>query len=88
MFSYSQDEWECNIKSAWAYRAGGGRRRQPPPPPPQFVGQTKPVGQYPLHSWAILAYYKNKWDNQSAKGELVITFPVAKLTGAKILFSV
>ena len=31
-------------------------------PPPQFVGQTKPVGQYSLHSRAILAYYKNKWD--------------------------
>jgi hypothetical protein len=30
---------------------------------PQFVGQTKPVGQYSLHSRAILAYYKNKWDN-------------------------
>ena len=29
---------------------------------PQFVGQTKPVRQYSLHSWAILAYYKNKWD--------------------------
>ena len=29
---------------------------------PQFVGQTKPVGQYSLHSRAILAYYKNKWD--------------------------
>jgi hypothetical protein len=25
-------------------------------------GQTKPVGQYSLHSRAILAYYKNKWD--------------------------
>ena len=30
--------------------------------PTQFVGQTKPVGQYSLHSRAILAYYKNKWD--------------------------
>jgi hypothetical protein len=29
---------------------------------PQFVGQTKPVGQYSLHSRAILAYYKNTWD--------------------------
>jgi hypothetical protein len=29
---------------------------------PQFVGQTKAVGQYSLHSRAILAYYKNKWD--------------------------
>ena len=29
---------------------------------PQFVGQTKSVGQYSLHSWAILTYYKNKWD--------------------------
>jgi hypothetical protein len=28
----------------------------------KFVGQTKPVGQYSLHSRAILAYYKNKWD--------------------------
>jgi hypothetical protein len=27
-----------------------------------FVWQTKPVGQYSLHSRAILAYYKNKWD--------------------------
>jgi hypothetical protein len=25
-------------------------------------GQTKPVRQYSLHSRAILAYYKNKWD--------------------------
>jgi hypothetical protein len=24
--------------------------------------QTKPVGQYLLHSRVILAYYKNKWD--------------------------
>ena len=39
---------------------GGGRRGRQPP---QFVGQTKPVGQYSLHSRAILAYYKNKWDN-------------------------
>jgi hypothetical protein len=31
-------------------------------PPPKFVGQTKPVGQYSLHSRAILAYYKNKWN--------------------------
>ena len=30
--------------------------------PPQFVGQTKQVGQYSLHSRAILAYYKEKWD--------------------------
>ena len=42
----------------WAYRvggggAGGGGGRQPP----QFVGQTKPVGQYLLYSRAILAYY-------------------------------
>jgi hypothetical protein len=43
--------------AAWAYRAGGGGAAAP-----QFVGQTKPVGQYSLHSWAILAYYKNKWD--------------------------
>ena len=27
-----------------------------------FHGQTKPVGQYSLHSRAILVYYKNKWD--------------------------
>jgi hypothetical protein len=32
------------------------------PAPPQFVGQTKPVGQYSLYSRAILAYYKKKWD--------------------------
>jgi hypothetical protein len=38
---------------------GGGQRG---PQSPQFVGQTKPVGQYLLHSRAILAYYKNKWD--------------------------
>jgi hypothetical protein len=37
---------------------GGGGGRQPP----QFVGQTKPVGQYSLYSRAILAYYKKKWD--------------------------
>ena len=29
---------------------------------PQFVGQTKAVGQYSLHSRAILAYYKRNWD--------------------------
>ena len=29
---------------------------------PQFVGQTKAVGQYSLHSRAILAYYKKNWD--------------------------
>ena len=40
----------------------GGGRRGWQPHPPQFVGQTKPVGQYSLHSRAILAYYKNKWD--------------------------
>jgi hypothetical protein len=28
----------------------------------QFVGQTKQVGQYSLHSRAILSYYKEKWD--------------------------
>jgi hypothetical protein len=28
----------------------------------QFVGQTKAVGQYSLHSRAILAYYKKNWD--------------------------
>jgi hypothetical protein len=33
-----------------------------PAPPPQFVGQTKQVGQCSLHSRAILAYYKEKWD--------------------------
>jgi hypothetical protein len=43
----------------WAYRAGGEAEGAAAP---QFVGQTKPVGQYSLHSWAILAYYKNKWD--------------------------
>ena len=42
----------------WAYRAGRGRK-----PPPPFVGQTKPVGQYSLHSRAILAYYKNNGTN-------------------------
>jgi hypothetical protein len=31
-------------------------------PPPKFVGQTKQVGQYSLHSRAILAYNKEKWD--------------------------
>ena len=41
---------------------GGAEGAAAPPPPPQFVGQTKPVGQYSLHSRAILAYYKNKWD--------------------------
>jgi hypothetical protein len=40
---------------AWAYRAEGAAA-------PQFVGQTKPFGQYSLHSRAILAYNKNKWD--------------------------
>jgi hypothetical protein len=30
--------------------------------PSQFVVQTKPIGQYSLHSREILAYYKNKWD--------------------------
>ena len=38
---------------------GGGARGAEAP---QFVGQTKPVGQYSLHNRAILAYYKNKWD--------------------------
>jgi hypothetical protein len=28
----------------------------------QFVGQTKAVVQYSLHSRAILAYYKKNWD--------------------------
>ena len=32
------------------------------PKSPQFVGQTKAVGQYSLHSWAILAYYKKNWN--------------------------
>jgi hypothetical protein len=27
---------------------------------PQIVWQTRPVGQYSLHSRAILAYYQNK----------------------------
>ena len=40
----------------WAYRAGGAAA-------PQFVGQTKPVGQYSLHSRAILAYYKKNGTN-------------------------
>jgi hypothetical protein len=44
---------------SWAYRAGGAEGAAATPPP-QFVGQTKPVGQYSLHSRAILAYYKNK----------------------------
>jgi hypothetical protein len=48
---------------AWGYRAGGRRRRKSP----QFVVQTKPVGQYSLHSRAILAYYKNKWDKFCGK---------------------
>jgi hypothetical protein len=47
-----------NRLTTWAYRAGGRGGRQPP----QFVGQTKPVGQYSLYSRAILAYYKKKWD--------------------------
>ena len=40
---------------AWAYRAGGGGGGSPPPP--QFVGQTKPVGQYSLtvgQYWLII----------------------------------
>jgi hypothetical protein len=32
------------------------------PKSPQFVGRTKAVGQYSLHSRAILAYYKKNWD--------------------------
>jgi hypothetical protein len=32
------------------------------PKRPQFVGQTKAVGQYSLHSRAILACYKKNWD--------------------------
>ena len=32
------------------------------PKSPQFVGQTKAVGQYSLHSRTILAYYKKNWD--------------------------
>ena len=32
------------------------------PKSPQFVGQTKAVGQYSLHSRALLAYYKKNWD--------------------------
>ena len=35
-------------------RDGGGGGRSCP----QFVGQTRPVGQYLLHIRAILAYYK------------------------------
>ena len=38
---------------------GGAGGRQPP----QFVGQTKPVGQYSLYSRAILAYYKKNGTN-------------------------
>ena len=45
-------------------RGGGGREGWQPP---QFVGQTTPVGQYSLHSRAILAYYKNKWDKFCGK---------------------
>jgi hypothetical protein len=33
----------------------------------QFVGQTKAVGQYSLHSRAILAYYKKNWDKLCPK---------------------
>jgi hypothetical protein len=29
---------------------------------PQFVGQIKAVGQYSLHSRAIIAYYKKNWE--------------------------
>ena len=42
----------------WAYRTGRGGAAVPA----QFVGQTKPAGQYSFHTRAILAYYKNKWD--------------------------
>jgi hypothetical protein len=41
---------------------GGGGEGRRGWQPSQFVGQTKPIEQYSLHSWAILAYYKNKWD--------------------------
>ena len=44
----SGEEWE--IKKPKSQKA------------PQFVGQTKAVGQYSLHSRAILAYYKKNWD--------------------------
>jgi hypothetical protein len=47
------------------YRAGG---RQPP----QFVGQTKLVGQYSLHSRAILAYKKNGGNSVDFVGNCVI----------------
>jgi hypothetical protein len=51
-------------------RTGGGGSS-----PPQFVGQTKPVGQYSLHSRAILmAYYKNKWEKFCQFGEKFCQF--------------
>jgi hypothetical protein len=50
-------------------RTGRGGRR-----PPQFVGQTKPVGQYSLHSRAILAFKKKKWAKSvNFVGNLVIS---------------
>ena len=44
-------------------RAKSGKlKSQKLPKSPQFVGQTKAVGQYSVHSRAILAYYKKNWD--------------------------
>ena len=37
---------------------------------PHIVGQTRSVGQYLLHSWPILAYYKNKRRNPLNIGEI------------------
>ena len=59
-YIWSSDAWRSLERSKfylcfWGRGAEGAAALQ-------FVGQTKPVGQYSLHSWAILAYYKNKWD--------------------------
>jgi hypothetical protein len=43
-------------------RAKSGKLKSQKAKSPQFVGQTKAVGQYSLHSRAILAYYKRNWD--------------------------
>jgi hypothetical protein len=40
-----------------------GNQKGKKPKSPQFVGQTKAVGQYSLHSRAILAYYKRTGTN-------------------------
>jgi hypothetical protein len=42
---------------------GGGGAAGGAAAPPPFVGQTKPVGQYSLHSRAKLAYYKKNGTN-------------------------